>query len=108
MAEMRLETPLVKKLVNDYDVVFTSGVSMALTVDLEAGDTIDLGEKTILVHLTAKPSPADPDTLLAAEDITIFVGHVLSIQRREREITQLTPDQQYAWAQTLKEFTNLQ
>jgi hypothetical protein len=96
MSEMRIESPEVKHLVNDYDIVFQGGVTMAVTVDISAGDTLEFGEKLILVHLTAKPSPTDPDTLLAPEDITIFVPHVLSIQRREREVRERTPDE-YGW-----------
>lgn len=103
MAEMRVETPLVKKWVDDYDVVFQSGMMMPITVDLAQGDYIQIGDKLIEVSLKAKPSPTDPDQILPAEDITIYVSHVVSIQHRVREVVELTPEQKFEWKKTLQE-----
>lgn len=101
MSNMILETPVIKKTVEDYDFVFSSGVAMPVTIDLAAGDTVDVFQDKILIHLTAKPSFHDPDKILPAEDIKIFTSHLISIQHREREIIELTPEQKLEWKKVL-------
>lgn len=103
--EMIVNSPLATKFVHDYDVLFTSGMVLPASLDLEAGDTIDFNLDTILIHLAPKPSQNNPDVTLPAEDITIFVKHVLSIQHRTREVLGLTPEQNHEWRKTLSELT---
>lgn len=105
MAEMFTTAPLVKKTVTEYDFVFTSGMMMPLTVDTLAGDKITFGTEYIQAYLAPKPTLNDPDKFLPAENITLFTKHVLSIQQREREVTDMTPEQQFEWKRTLQEAT---
>lgn len=99
MAEMLIQPTVVSKVVFDYDIIFSMGPGMALTIDPEAGDTIEQTTGQILVHLAEKPSPNDPDKTLPAEDTTIFLAHVIAIQRRERVVVEPTPEEKFAWAE---------
>lgn len=94
---MEFLTPEVKKIVNDYDIVSKSGMMLPVTIDLALGDTITFNDLTIMVHLSAKPSKTNPLQTLPAEDITIFINQVFSVQHREREIIERTPTQLDEW-----------
>ena len=98
---MQISTPLSKRYVNEYDIVFESGQMMPLTLDLVAGDTFVNDGTKLIVNLVAKPGLTDPSQSYPAEDIVIFLNHVISIQHRVREITELTPDQKAEWEETL-------
>ena len=100
---MIIETPPKTKLIDDYDIVFSSGMMIPISVDLAAGDTIDFNNLTIKVHLTSKPSLNDPMKSLLAEDMTFFMAHVVSIQHRVREVIELTPEQQFEWTKVVQE-----
>lgn len=102
---MIVNAPEVKRLVHDYDFTFLSGMALPLTMDTEAGDTIDFLPATIQIHLAAKPSMNDPSKTLPAEDITVYTQHLATKQHRVREVVALDPEQQYAWAKTLKDIT---
>lgn len=102
---MKIETPEVKKILDDYDILFDSGFMMPLTVDLSKGDTISFDDKAILVHLTPKPSQADPKKFLPAEDLTIFTPHIISIQHRVREFIEPSPEESLRWEKTWKDLT---
>jgi hypothetical protein len=100
---MRVEAPEVKKIVDDYDLVFSSGMMLPVTLDKSAGDTIEFDKDVITFRLTAKPSINDPDITLPAEDITVFTKHLVTVQHRTREVRELTPEQQFEWKKHLKE-----
>lgn len=100
---MYITTPEVKKLVDDYDLIFSSGMMLPVTLDREAGDTVEFEKESITFRLTSKPSLNDPDINMPAEDITIFTKHLVSVQHRVREVRELTPEQQFEWKRTLQE-----
>ena len=106
MSEMLVTSPELKKKVDDYDIVFDSGMLLPITLDSTLGDTIIFGEKLITVVLTSKTSLNDPTKTLPAEDITIFVSHIVSIQHRVREVVELTPEQKLDWQKAFKEATD--
>jgi len=91
---MIIQTPEIKRYLDDYDILFTSGFLMPLTIDLAKGDSISFDEKAILVHLSSKPSLIQLDKTLPVEDITIFTAHIISIQHRVREVVELSPEAQ--------------
>ena len=103
MAEMYVETPLVKHSVSDYDIIFDSGMILPITIDLSAGDTISFSDQAILIHLAPKPSVNDPDKLLPSKDITIFTPHIVSIEHSQREVTELTPEEKFNSTRLWKE-----
>lgn len=99
--DIQIYSPQTNKLVEDYDFTMTSGLMLPVTLDLNAGDTIDFGLDVILVYIASKPSITDPDKMLPAENMTIFVKHLVSVQHRTREVPDLTPEQAFEWKKTL-------
>jgi hypothetical protein len=103
MAEMLLQPPdPLKRQVHDYDLSFVGGVMMPVTIDELAGDIITfipntINPEQIVIILAEKPSTTNPKTLLPREDIQVFVKHLLSIQHRRREVTDLTDTQKAEW-----------
>lgn len=94
---MEIITAPATRTVDEYDFVFTGGVGMSVTIDSAAGDHIKQSDKTITIYRAPKPTLGDPDQLYPAEDITLFVSHIMSIQHRLREVQNFTPDQQLEW-----------
>lgn len=92
---MEIHSPVNKKLVDEYDFIFSSGMIMPLTIDKSQGDSIDFVEEGVVVKLTPKPSLSDPDVMLPGEEVTLFSKHLLAIQHRRREVVDLTPEQKY-------------
>ena len=107
MAEMLLHTPESKYVVDDYDFTFLNGMVLPVTVNEKLGDTVQFfgPDGVIVIHLAAKPSLNDPAIFLPVEDITIYRQHLVTHQHRVREVTDLAPEQQYAWAKTLKDLS---
>ena len=102
------KSPEVTKVLDDYDFLFSSGVMMPVTIDSVAGDTITYYQDVIRVDLSAKPSQNDPSKILPAEDVTIYTKHLLSIQHKQRVVTQLSHDEQYEWQKTFNEMGTVQ
>jgi hypothetical protein len=93
MPEMLVTTPEVKRTLHDYDIIFESGMMIPATIDHGRGDNIEFSDRHIKIHLAPKPSLNNPDHTLPAEDTTIFLNHVVSIQHRVREVTELSPEE---------------
>lgn len=108
MAEMIVNVPEEKHLVDDYDFTFISGMMMPVTVNTEAGDSILFSDLVVKIELTSKPSINDSEKLLPAEAITIYTRHLAAYQHRVREVIALTPEQQHEWAKTMKELGHIQ
>lgn len=103
---MRIEFPEVKKTVEDYDILFTNGYLMPLTLDASLGDTIFFNDKMIKITLAARPIQSDPDKSTPAEDITVFMANVLSIRHCVREVVEPTPEEKAEYRKTWQEFTS--
>lgn len=95
----------ITRIVEDYEFRFANGQSLATRIDTEAGDTIDTTTHplVIMLHFAAKPSANNPKVIIPKEDLTIFLSHVLSITKVEKEIVPLTTEQQMAWMKTVQE-----
>ena len=106
-ATMLINTNPEPRVVDCYDVTFSTGLFMSVTVDKEAGDTVDwtTSPMTVIFHLTEKPSITDPDTKLPAEDLTIFIPHVLAIQHRTQTNLKPTTEQTDDFRKTLHALT---
>lgn len=102
---MKIEYPEVKKILDDYDITYVSGLMIPITVDKSLGDEVEFPDGAIIFKLTSKPSKADPEVFLPAEEITVFVKHLACVQHRVREVTLLSPDQQVEWKKTLQEIS---
>jgi hypothetical protein len=104
---MDIITAPATRVVDEYDFVFTGGVGMSVTIDALAGDSISFDKATIKIFRTAKPTIGNPDMEYPAEDITLFVAHIVSVQHRTREIQNFTPDQQLEWLEAVNADTRI-
>jgi hypothetical protein len=94
-----------KRKVEDYDFWFTNGQIMSLQIDKEAGDTVDFTTHptVVMIHLASKPHKTDPETMMPAEDITLFMSHIISIIKKSREVQPMSVEQQQEWRKTVQE-----
>lgn len=97
----------IKKLIEEYDFSFTNGMMLPITIDREAGDEVDLSTHphAIIVNIVEKPSRIIPDQTVPAEQITIFTAHLLSIQKRIKEVEELTFEQKEQFRLTVQELS---
>lgn len=102
---MILNSPEVKRIVDDYDIVFESGMMLNVTLDFSLGDEIHFTDSQILITMASKPSKSDPTKLTTAEDNTVFLRHVASIVHRKREVLELNPEQKHELAKTWLDMT---
>ena len=102
MAEMIVNTPEEKKVVDDYDFVFSSGLVIPITIDLAAGDQIQFNESIIKIYVASQPSMNDEKKMLPSRDITLFTKHLAAAEHRIREVVALDPEQKHQWLETLK------
>lgn len=99
---MKLDEPVLTKAVVDYDFLFTHGVKLPLTLDLNAGDSVtDEGERFV-VHLVAKPSKFDPEEILPAETAYVYKANLLTYVIRERQQRIPTPEEQFDMKQAVQ------
>jgi hypothetical protein len=103
MANMEVKTPEVTREVQDYDFTFQSGSVLSVTVDKEAGDTYDVLGTVIKIHIAEKPSFADLEATIPAEDITVYERSLAAIQKRNRTLTLIGPEEQYEMKQLIHE-----
>ena len=90
---MHVVIPPVTKIVEDYDISFSNGAMVSITVDTVAGDTFVLGDRFLKIRLESKPLKTNPKVMVPARDITISLEHVMVLEHQEREVVELTPEQ---------------
>lgn len=78
--------------VDDYDITFENGLTMPITIDKENGDTIEFDDGVVRFYLAEKTTIGSDDKL-PAEDITLFIKHIVSISHRTRTVVPVTPEQ---------------
>jgi hypothetical protein len=101
---MIINSPEVRKTLEDYDFVTTTGLMMVHTIDKAAGDTIDFHDSIIRIHLTSKKGLAE-DSKTQEEEILIFKDHLISISHRTREVVEDDPEVKHAYAMTIQEMS---
>jgi hypothetical protein len=95
---MLIQPHITPKLIDEFDILFESGLPMPITIDREAGDTIDMSDPNIAIFTkAAKPSLSNPDVMIPAEEITVFMRHVLTVTHRAREVYPPTPEEKDAF-----------
>lgn len=103
---MRIETPQVIHSQEDYDITFSSGGSISLTIDPAKGDTIVFGDKLTIITLTAKSTLSDLETTLPAETITIYTSHIVAVRHISRKTIALTPEERFELTKTINKTIN--
>lgn len=80
--------------VDDYEIIFSNGVACAFTIDINAGDAIDLDtfNDRIIVSLIGRPSTSDPSVLMPAETQTLYKNNIIIINHRKRILTPTAPE----------------
>ena len=103
---MKINSPPETHRVDDYDFNFSNGLFMSITVDKEAGDTIEEPDThTRVFKLSEKPSRTQADTMLPPEEVSIYMPHVLSVTHRTRLQTAPTKEQSDEFQKTLHKLT---
>jgi hypothetical protein len=103
VANMIISSPDTTHIVYDYEITTPNGISIPFTLNPKAGDTIEIGDDVMVVKMAAKPSQTDERVMIPAETITIQKAHIFAIHYREREVTDLTPEQKDAWKKAIQE-----
>lgn len=105
---MQIEHPVKPPhVVTDWELLLISRDSTIVTVDAEAGDTVQRTTESIIFRLVEKPSPLDPEVKLAATEVEFIKANILCIQRKSRRIQELTPEQKMEWRQQLQRFAGV-
>jgi hypothetical protein len=100
---VEINIPEVKRTVIDYEFVFSSGMGLQVTVDPEAGDSVEYVGGLVHIHIAPKASLNDPTQTTAAEDHTVFLRHVASSLKKERIVVELTKEQKDVWRKVYRE-----
>ena len=101
---MIIQPVLEQHQVVDYEIVFNNGLTAPITVDEQAGDTVDWATSplTVTFYQAERPHPVDPEARIPAEETTIFISHILTITKRRRTVMPATPDQKAEWQNVLR------
>lgn len=105
---MILNSPdIPSRIVDEYEFWFENGNSITVSIDKELGDSIDFSTHpmAVVISLSAKPGKTDPSQMMDAQDLTVFIGHVLSIQHTTKTFTPPTLAQQDEWKKTILELS---
>ena len=89
-------------MVTDYDFTL-DGVNFSFTIDHEKGDFIHDDPDAFRILLETKPSKINPRETLAREEVTVYKAHVRAYWKKERELTELDPQDQQNWLDAFKD-----
>jgi len=81
---MIISSKLKTKIYKDYDFMFSQGIMIPISIEPEAGDSIEFFEDTIKVYLAKRVSPTDSTVIMPAEEKTFFKTHLIAIEHRTR------------------------
>lgn len=95
------------RTVDIYDFTFQSGLFTTVTVDREAGDIIDYTHMPLatIFRLSEKPSTMDSKALMPAEEITIYMNHVVIVQHHESTRQPVSPEQKDYFRDTIHQLS---
>ena len=85
------------RTVVDYEFVCHSGYAFMHTIDEDLGDTVAFGPTplTVTLYLAEKASITDPEIAIPAEEITVFLTHVVTMHKRPRIVHPTPPEQKF-------------
>lgn len=91
-----------KRVVTDYEIKFESGDTFAITIDPGLGDSDKWFDKFVEFRLAKVDKPGNTHP---AETILVYLDKVVMLVRREREILDLTPEEEEKWSNAIKDLT---
>ena len=94
------------RLVEDWEITYSNGSALAVTLDSTLGDSITVGTAFAEFHLSEKPSHVNPDDVLAAEDLLIPLANVNCLRKRVRLMQDPTLEEKEEWQRILNELTD--
>lgn len=98
---MVIETPPDIRIVEDYDIESITGNSLTVTIDPFLGDSIHITPTQISIFVAPRQSLHDKSKTHPAETTTVNASHVFAVRRREREVMNMTVEQQVEWSRDL-------
>jgi hypothetical protein len=69
---MDILEPIKERDIVDYDFMFVGGAKLAITLDPEAGDTVNEYDTHYELHTVARPNPTNPEDSIDAETVKVF------------------------------------
>ena len=94
------------RLVEDWELSFSNGSALAVSLEEALGDTHILLENSIEFHLSEKPSLVNPDDVLAAEDIYISRASLNWARKRIRLVEDPSIEEKEEWQRILNELAD--
>lgn len=104
---MIISSPIKQEKTYDcYDFTFVGGVVIPVTLDLAAGDSVELGHADrIYITIQERPSLNDPDKLLPAENLVLERRNMLGYTHRVQKVAEVSADQKAEWDKTIQDLT---
>lgn len=84
---MKIEHPAKEPhRVEEWEFSFNNGSALAITIDPALGDTYEfsVAQPVAQFHLTEKPSPISPDSLVDAEDVFVTLANTNCVRKCTR------------------------
>lgn len=94
------ELPIVQ--IGEYHYVFVDGTTTTIYVNAALGDTVDRSQPNVIkFNLVGKPDRLNPAEMLAPEEISVFMGHVLIESYKVHQETQVSLEERTALRETI-------
>jgi hypothetical protein len=91
------------RMVDEYDNIFVNGMAWPLTIDQEAGDSIDFQPERINVRIAGRPSPSDPSVKGPDEEQTLYTSNIIIVNHRKRVFTPAPFEQRVELQELIKQ-----
>lgn len=104
---MEIVNPVKVHEVIDYDFMFTSGNKLAVTVDLDAGDSIDSSDTMYTINIKSKPNVTDPDTFTDEETLIIYKTGLAAVGICKRKQKQPSVEEIFEMQKTVHKLAKL-
>ena len=100
-----IKNPKKTKTIEEWDFVSVSGMVWPVTLNLEAGDTIEYtpGDPVAVLRVKEKPSPISNEEIQSAEEVIVPMHNVFVVRHRTRQIEELTREEKEVWQKDLKD-----
>ena len=87
----------------DYEFKLRGGVPLGVTINAQAGDTIEMNANAIVFHIAPKTLPNDAEAKTPVRELAVYREHILAYERTERQVLPMTRAQQEEITKLYKE-----